>query len=340
MFKLVLAVCLLYLASPSFGSKVHNHQPLSDELINFVNNEAKTTWKAGKTDRFKSVGDIKMVLGVLPDAKLHQLPIKHIQPLHPSAIPDTFDARTQWASCPSIKEIRDQSACGSCWALGAVEAMTDRICIASQGKVSAHISAGDLMSCCDSCGAGCDGGYPASAWQYWVTNGIVTGGQYGTKEGCKPYPFPQCEHHVNGTHYPPCPSAEYPTPRCVRMCQTGYTPTYQQDKKYGTTAYGISSDISAIQTEIMTNGPVEVDFTVYADFPSYKSGVYKHTTGAELGGHAVKMMGWGTEAGTPYWLIANSWNGDWGDMGTFKILRGADECGIESDVQAGEPKFT
>ncbi len=29
----------------------------------------------------------------------------------------------------------------------------------------------------------------------------------------------------------------------------------------------------------MTHGPVEVSFTVYEDFLSYKSGVYKYTTG-------------------------------------------------------------
>jgi len=52
----------------------------------------------------------------------------------------------------------------------------------------------------------------------------------------------------------------------------------------------------------MTFGPVESGFTVYSDFPSYKSGVYKHTTGKELGGHAIKIMGWGTENGTDYWL--------------------------------------
>lgn len=41
----------------------------------------------------------------------------------------------------------------------------------------------------------------------------------------------------------------------------------------------------------MTNGPVEVLFYVYEDFYAYKSGVYKHVTGDELGGHAVKMLG-------------------------------------------------
>jgi len=32
-------------------------------------------------------------------------------------------------------------------------------------------------------------------------------------------------------------------------------------------------------------------------------------------GHAVKIIGWGVEKGTPYWLVANSWNTDWGDNG-------------------------
>lgn len=43
----------------------------------------------------------------------------------------------------------------------------------------------------------------------------------------------------------------------------------------------------------MTNGPVQTKFTVYADFMNYKSGVYRHVTGAMEGGHAVKIIGWG-----------------------------------------------
>jgi len=42
----------------------------------------------------------------------------------------------------------------------------------------------------------------------------------------------------------------------------------------------------------MTNGPVEAAFTVYSDFLSYKSGVYKHVSGDEEGGHAIKILGW------------------------------------------------
>jgi len=47
----------------------------------------------------------------------------------------------------------------------------------------------------------------------------------------------------------------------------------------------------------MTNGPVEAAFNVYEDFLTYKTGVYKHTTGSLLGGHAVKCLGWGVENG-------------------------------------------
>lgn len=59
-------------------------------------------------------------------------------------------------------------------------------------------------------------------------------------------------------------------------------------------AYAVAPNVAAIQTEIYTNGPIEVAFDVYQDFFSYTSGVYVHKTGALAGGHAVKMIGWGT----------------------------------------------
>lgn len=67
------------------------------------------------------------------------------------------------------------------------------------------------------------------------------------------------------------------------------------------------------------------------------AGVYKHVAGKALGGHAIRILGWGVENDTPYWLVANSWNTDWGNNGFFKILRGSDECGIENQVNAGLP---
>lgn len=77
----------------------------------------------------------------------------------------------------------------------------------------------------------------------------------------------------------------------------------------------------------MENGSVTAAFTVYDDFLTYTSGVYKHTTGESLGGHAIKVVGWGvSDAGENYWLCNNSWNTEWGMLGTFEILMG--DCGI------------
>ncbi|CAG5124858.1 unnamed protein product, partial [Candidula unifasciata] len=103
-------------------------------------------------------------------------------------------------------------------------------------------------------------------------------------------------------------------------------------------SYGIKGEEQIMQ-DLVDNGPVTAVFTVYSDFVSYKSGVYKHTSGKALAGHAVKILGYGVENGEKYWLVANSWNEDWGDNGYFKILRGSNECLIEDRVVAGEPQI-
>ena len=297
-----------------------------------------SSWRAGVNLRFwnQTLQNIKGQMGVLPNSPV-KLPPTDIEAA--SSIPDSFDAREQWGSmCPSTKEVRDQAACGSCWAFGAVEAMTDRICIASKGANQVHISAEDLMSCCGfSCGSGCEGGYPEAAWQFWKRSGLVTGGNYNTMQGCSPYTIPNCDHHCTGK-YQPC-GATVPTPSCKRSCLSGYNKTYTQDKHFGASAYSVPSNVAKIQTEIMTNGPVEAAFSVYEDFLTYKSGVYAHQSGQLLGGHAIKILGWGVDNGVNYWIVANSWNEDWGNQGFFNIKRGVDECGIESQIVAGLPRL-
>jgi len=132
---------------------------------------------------------------------------------------------------------------------------------------------------------------------------------------------------MNGTK-PPC-GPETGTPKCDRSKS-------EKNKLKGKSSYSVAASEAAIQTEIMTNGPVEAAFTVYADFLSYKTGVYQYTSGDALGGHAIRILGWGVENGTPYWEVANSWNTDWGNQGYFRIKRGSNECGIEGDAVAGE----
>lgn len=53
----------------------------------------------------------------------------------------------------------------------------------------------------------------------------------------------------------------------------------------------------------MTNGPMMVGLTVYEDFMNYESGIYEYTTGVAVGGHAIKIIGWGTDdEGVVYWI--------------------------------------
>jgi len=336
--KLLLLVAIVGAACaapqyPDFGF-------LSDEEILFIN-KVQSSWKAGRNFHPDHAQLVKNMLGVnyeyskaFTEAKV---PLKTNFRVAVKDLPTNFDARTQWTNCPTLKEVRDQGNCGSCWAFGAVEAMSDRMCIASNGTKNFHFSAEDVMSCCGfSCGNGCNGGYPAGAWQYYERKGVVSGGQYNTKQGCLPYEIPACDHHVVGK-LSPC-KGDAKTPKCVKKCESSYSTSYEQDKHMGGRTYQVRGEEKIMQ-ELVDNGPVTAAFTVYADFPQYKSGVYKHTTGSALGGHAIKIIGYGVENGDKYWLVANSWNPDWGMEGFFKILRGVDECGIEGQIVAGEPKM-
>ncbi|WP_369011418.1 C1 family peptidase, partial [Pseudophaeobacter profundi] len=103
-------------------------------------------------------------------------------------MPKTFDARTKWSTCVALQEIRDQGPCGSCWAVAATAALTDRFCIATKTQFNGHLSVEDLLTCCCPCAVscvnGCQGGYDDEAWDYFARTGICTGGDYKSKEGC------------------------------------------------------------------------------------------------------------------------------------------------------------
>jgi cathepsin B len=69
---------------------------------------------------------------------------------------------------------------------------------------------------------------------------------------------------------------------------------------------------------------------------TYKSGIYQHVTGAQQGGHAVEIVGYGVENGVLFWKIKNSWGPKWGEQGYFRMLKGVNECGIEELVISTE----
>uniref|UniRef100_G3VGU0 Cathepsin B n=1 Tax=Sarcophilus harrisii TaxID=9305 RepID=G3VGU0_SARHA len=115
-------------------------------MVNYVN-KLNTTWKAGHNFRNVDMSYVKKLCGtIMGGAK--QLPQRVMLADDDMKLPENFDAREQWPKCPTIKEIRDQGSCGSCWAFGAVEAISDRICVHTNGYTTIEVSAEDLLSCC------------------------------------------------------------------------------------------------------------------------------------------------------------------------------------------------
>jgi cathepsin B len=97
--------------------------------------------------------------------------------------------------------------------------------------------------------------------------------------------------------------------------------------------------ITTFQTELQNNGPLQSCFTVYNNFYTFFSlhpnGIYTSASGSVVGGHCVKLVGWGTTNGQDYWTFANSWDTNWGDNGYFKMARGTNLCGIEGSMSEG-----
>ena len=315
---------LFILFSLSFSLvDIQRHQKIVDTV-----NNLKTTWKAKIYYR-----DIAPLVGALKDTPETQLPEKTTFKTSNADLPENFDLREEYPHCETIREIRDQSRCGSCWAFGAAETMSDRLCIHSKGELQIRVSALHLLTCCPNCGFGCSGGFSSVAFSYWKTDGIPSGGLYGDTNTCKPYFLPPCEDHMHQCE-------DYvDTPTCETECQEGYPISLEADKTYGESAYSVKGEEN-IMKEIYENGPVVATFLVYEDFGDYYTGVYQHVTGSALGAHSVKIIGWGVnEEGVKYWLVANSWNENWGEKGFFRIIRGNNDCSFESAITTGMPKI-
>ena len=327
--KLLIIFIILISAFNSEKNPIHIFYKEIAEKVNSLN----TTWKATTYNRNFN----RLLLTFRDDNNNNavSLPEKKFEKKNYN-LPESYDPREKYPKCESLNEVRDQANCGSCWAFGATEAMSDRICIHSDQKLQTRVSAQNLLTCCSSCGLGCHGGYPSSAWKYWQTTGISTGGLYGDIKTCQPYFLPPCDHYGEGSHGDCPPQVE--TPECKTDCSDGNKKEYENEMTYGESVYSIIGEEN-IMKEIYENGPVEGTYYIYEDFITYKSGIYQHVVGELIGDHDIKILGWGVENGVKYWICVNSWNEEWGDKGFFKIKRGNNECGIENIAYAGMPKL-
>lgn len=334
----------------------HDNKDEEDERINLgaivkeVNDDATSLWKADTYQMNEiSLREVRSRLGAQlrkneqsssnKISKLTFLAEKITKLGYGTALPRFYDARKMYPKCNSISQIRDQSYCGSCWAVSAASVFSDRLCIRSKGRYNYELSS-RFITACDKRNFGCKGGYLATAWKFLERNGTVSGGEFHSDEGCQPYPFHPCGWPKKLA----CPV--YLTPKCLKnKCENEfYSLTHEKYPIKARNSYRVRDpfylfDEYYIREEIYKNGPVQAGFYVFADFITYKSGIYKHMKGRYLGGHAVKIIGWGEEKEVKYWIIANSWGESWGEDGIVRMIRGEDDCGIEDEVFAGIPKL-
>merc|ERR1712066_755235 len=195
---------------------------------------------------------------------------------------------------------------------------------------------------------GCDGGQIDTPWSFIKSTGAVTGGQYQGSGPfgsglCSSFSLPHCHHHgpqgsdpYPAEGQPGCPHESSPAgPTHCDADAVAPHNDFAADKYSYTGSTVKASGESGIQQAIMAGGPMEVAFNVYSDFENYAGGIYHHVSGEQVGGHAVKVVGWGVEDGVKYWKIANSWNPYWGEQGYFRIKFG--EGGIDSSVIGSSP---
>ena len=299
---------------------IENHK----KIVSFIN-KLRTTWKAKLFNK-----DTSTLLGSWKQPESSLFPERKTFYASRSYLPDNYDLRKEYPYCQSLQEIYNQSYCSSSYAISSSQTISDRICIHTGGKLQTRISATDIITCCSECGKGCIGGLPNLVFNYWINNGIPSGGLYGDNNTCKPYFLKPGNDNSNNIKI---------TPECENKCQEKYNKSSEEDKSYGINAFILKGEEN-IMKEIFENGPVVSSFNIYEDFFDYEKGIYQHITGHLIGKLSIRIIGWGiTEDGIKYWICSNSWGDTWGEKGFFRILKGENECGIEEQAVTGMPKI-
>jgi len=95
-----------------------------------------------------------------------------------------------------------------------------------------------------------------------------------------------------------------------------------------------------MMNEIYQRGPVACGCAVPDSLENYTSGIYHDLTGDTEIVHDISIVGYGVENGVKFWKIRNSWGSHFGEDGFFRVVRGINNIGIESDCHWATPKDT
>ena len=221
------------------------------------------------------------------------------EPVKGYSFPTTYDWRTSTDGIRCKPAVQNQGACGACYAFATASCITARTCIASAASGPVELSHQNILACNKRTTA-CNGGILDISFNYAEEYGIVP-------LSCQPY----AESSTPDTQ-------STPSQACSATCTASgpYTRTFC---KKGTSVLLYTKD--RIKNEIYARGPVASSMTVWSDLTSYKSGIYKQSSGSRQGGHAILLVGWGLDSATStnYWIVQNSWGADWGESGYFRI---------------------
>lgn len=208
-----------------------------------------------------------------------------------NATPDAVN----WTQVGAVTPVKDQNACGSCWAFSATGAMESAQAIAGGELVS--LSEEQLIECPNASTYnlhGCGGGFPAEAMKFAMTTGICTEASY-------PYLRPytrQCNVGVN------CTVGLAPLASFVRVTKNSW---------------------NALMVAVAQQ-PVSISVWASSDWQFYLTGVFYQACKKGHENHAVLVVGYGTQAmkqnnTKDYWLVKNSWGTRWGEAGYIRLTR-------------------
>ena len=206
-------------------------------------------------------------------------------PISLAAPSGSFDWRSNGLNY--VTPIKDQGACGSCWAFATTAALESQVAIAT-GGVNKDLAEQTLVSCS---GAGsCNGGYINRASDY-----ISASGSGLPQEDCFNYTA------ANTSCGFICSEWQKNTDGIVAWHWVTYT----------------APTVSILKDALFTYGPLVTTMDVYSDFYYYRQGIYSYTSGTYQGGHAVLLVGYDDSA--QCFLVKNSWGKGWGEAGYFRI---------------------